>query len=132
MPSLFLARTYGEAESLLAEARDYLAFCVRTAHAAVPPERKLHFALESSRLTARLVNLMAWLLLQRAVHAGELSRQAALAEAPELSRRAGILANPSGEGLPLAMQELLQRSHRLYVRVARLDAMARERVQSDP
>lgn len=124
-PALFLGRTYREAEALLAEARDYLALMVRTGHAHVAADRKLHFALESSRLTARLVVLMAWLLLQRAVLAGEISQKTALAEAPELGRRAGSLANPSGEALPEAMQDLLRRSHQLYVRVARLDEMAR-------
>jgi len=86
---------------------------------------------EALRVTARLTQIMAWLLAQRAVHAGELSteelvrRNEALADI-EICMAAdeeGLIA-----GLPARFRELLDRSHRLYTRVARLDEMIRRQL----
>src|SRR3546814_16360656 len=68
---------------------------------------------------------MAWLLVQKAVHAGEMTREDA--RAPEF-RLAGksvcAEAAPPVEGtLQPRLAELLERSLSLYLRVARLDAL---------
>ena len=78
-------------------------------------------------MTARLTQIMAWLLVQRAVHAGELSRTDALSQHETL---AGVRVCMEGSdedwrGLPRRLVALLDKSHRLYVRVARLDELAR-------
>ena len=80
--------------------------------------------LETLRLTARLTQVMAWLLAQRAVHAEEMDLEEALAEP-----LAGIIcmeaAGRDNPDLPPRLSDLLGRSHLLYVRVARLDQLAR-------
>jgi regulator of CtrA degradation len=77
------------------------------------------------RLTARLTQIMAWLLLQRAINDGEVERASAAAEENRLGARSACLVHDEAALaiLPPALQSLLERSHRLYVRVARLDDM---------
>lgn len=123
----FFTRTYDETRDLLQEARDYLAHVAHLDTDDLDPETRLRFSLESSRLTARLINLMAWLMLQRAVQAGEIEPSEAIAEAPDLNAHAAILGAVGCGDLPQRMGRLMDRSERLYVRVARLDEMARRR-----
>ena len=69
--------------------------------------------------------MMAWLLVQRAVHQGELSRE----EVRDDSWRLGGSEICLDEGaldpaqLPPYLSDLLRRSHRMYQRIARLDNM---------
>ena len=77
------------------------------------------------KVTSRLTQVIAWLLVQRAVQAGELSRDQAarpkyrLSGKVACSQRMPVDAGP----LPGDLADLLQRSWRLYERIARLDAM---------
>jgi regulator of CtrA degradation len=124
-PTVFFGKTYGEAFNLLVETRDYLAIDEPGERRALPSMERLVMCAETMRLTARLTQIMAWLLAQRAVQSGELSRDEALAE-PLVSLKICV----GGEdrealGLPPRLGDLLGRSRRLYVRVARLDEMAR-------
>lgn len=121
----FFDRTYEEAFALLVEARDYLLERQRQAVDPLSPEQQLIASCETMRLTSRLAQVIAWLLVQRAVHAGEIDT----AEADTPQRRLGgreICAEPGPwdvSGLPRRLQILLDRSHALYNRVARLDEM---------
>jgi hypothetical protein len=68
---------------------------------------------------------LAWLLAQRAVHAEEMELEEALAEPLaeiDVCMKAAGHDNPD---LPPRLSDLLGRSHLLYVRVARLDQLAR-------
>lgn len=120
----FFDRTYDEAFSLLVEARDYLADR-REVPELLAPQIQLIASCETMRLTSRLVQVMAWLLVQKAVHAGEIEPEDA--DAPQ--RRLGgreICAEPGPwdtSALPRRLRALLDRSHALYNRVARLDEM---------
>ncbi len=135
----FFDRTYDEAFALLIEARNYL---IERQHRKDPlaPQDQLVASCETMRLTSRLVQVMAWLLVQKAVHAGELEAL----EADDPKRRLGgqeICADAGPwdvSGLPRRFLTLLDRSHALYNRVARLDEMvhirasqARERASAD-
>ena len=77
------------------------------------------------RMTARITQVVAWLLVQRAVHAGEISR--AEARKPRYRLSGHKVCQSSGqsveESLPNHLLGLLERSDQLYQRVARLDAM---------
>lgn len=121
----FFDRTYEEAFCLLEEARDYLADRQRREAEALAPGVQLMASCETMRLTTRLVQIMAWLLVQRAVHAGEIDAE----EADRPERRLGggeICVGPApwdATGLPRRLQVLLDRSQALYTRVARLDEM---------
>jgi regulator of CtrA degradation len=68
---------------------------------------------------------MAWLLLQKAAAAGEIEKQEPLKPENRLGGREACMDDTGMEEgeLPDRMRDLLDRSHRMYVRVARLDDM---------
>jgi regulator of CtrA degradation len=121
----FFDRTYRETFGLLHEARDYLAHL--EAGGLAPPRsiERLRFSRESTRLTARLTAVMAWLLVQKAIAAGELAPCDAAAEQNRLLLAGACLdaRSASEDGLPGGLSSLLDRSHRLYRRVALLDEL---------
>ena len=121
----FFGRTYDESCELLRQIRDWLAGPGAVAARGLEPGPALAFAHETLRLTARLTQIMAWLLAQRAAHAGELDREELRAERWRLGARDLCLAPPPEDaaGLPEALQALLRRSEQLYVWIARLDDM---------
>ena len=86
------------------------------------------YATESMRLTTRLMQLASWLLLQRAVSAGELTREAAENEQQRINLgEIGAGHDLDGtERLPTGLKALVARSLRLHERVVTLDAMVRE------
>jgi regulator of CtrA degradation len=83
------------------------------------------YATESMRLTTRLMQLASWLLLQRAVSAGEIS----LADASKEKHRINLAEIGAGhtltghEQLPPALKDLVDRSLRLHERIRKLDDM---------
>src|SRR5689334_24429076 len=83
------------------------------------------YATESMRLTTRLMQLASWLLLQRAVSAGEIS----LADASKEKHRINLSEIGAGhmltgyEQLPTALKDLVNRSLRLHERIQKLDEM---------
>ncbi|WP_448206886.1 DUF1465 family protein [Azospirillum sp. sgz302134] len=128
----FFNGTYEETMALLIEARNYIAY-----HEAVqnrttlPPHVRLQISYESMRVTSRLTQVMAWLLAQKAVHAGEITREQAAGEEFALSG-GDVCTDPSGPdngALPEGLRSLLERSYKLYMRVARLDERARQDLQ---
>ena len=130
--TLFIDRTYDEARALLAEARDYMQYGEPADRAGMTPLDSLKTIGEGLRLTTRLTEVMAWSLTQKAVHAGEISRDQAI----EPRRRLGGQEICLGKGdlgehdLPARLARLLVRSFNLYQRVQRLDRlMAGEEMQ---
>ncbi|MFD2204127.1 DUF1465 family protein [Kiloniella antarctica] len=119
----FLDSTYQEALSLTREARDYMAARSRNRHSWLRPEDRLQICCESMRLTTRLTQVMAWLLLQRAVLSGEVSMDVA---ARQENRLAGQNICDVPDELPTGadprMVDLMGRSHSIYLRVMRLDS----------
>ena len=124
----FFGKTYGEAVDLLVEARDYLAHREPIDREMLAPIERLKFCCETMRLTARLTQIMAWLLAQRAVHAGEISQQDALCDHRALADLDICMEGEEASAMPRRLTNLLDRSHRLYVRVARLDELARRQL----
>jgi regulator of CtrA degradation len=125
----FFGKTYGEAMTLLVEARNYLAYLEPVDRASLEPIDRLRLCCETMRLTARLTQIMAWLLAQRAVHAGEITRDEALADPHTLADLEVCMGDSEVDAavLPPRLMRLLDRSQHLYVRVARLDEFARRR-----
>lgn len=121
----FLNGTYAEALALTREARDYIALQERADRQDLGAIDQLVVSCESMRLTTRLTQVMAWLLVQRAVQAGEITRDEAREPQHRLGAREICEAGspPMDAELPSRMRDLLARSHALYSRVARLDAM---------
>jgi regulator of CtrA degradation len=112
---------YVEAMVLADEARSYFDTRGRDDRLSLHPVDRVGFSCESLKVTTRLMHVIAWLLTQRAVAAGELSRAQAgehdrrLGEAPVTD--AGLFAR-----LPEAAAELIRASEELYDRVLRMDA----------
>lgn len=83
----------------------------------------LAYASESMRLTTRLMQLTSWLLLQRAVNEGELTRE----DAEREHRRVVIAPQESNTApeiyaaLPQKLRQLIDRSLSLYLRIQRID-----------
>lgn len=126
----FLGNTYDDALGLLVEARNYLAR-LPPGRPEEPPHLRLQISYETMRLTARLTQIMAWLLAQKAVHGGELTREEAQGGVCSLDAKAVCLdpSSSANQELPPGLRSLLDRSYGLYLRVYRLDAMTRgERV----
>ena len=111
---------YVDAMLLADEARGYFDDAGRTERATLEPLARVSFSCESLKVTTRLMHVIAWLLTQRAVDAGELAPRDALdpsrrlGPAP-LSERQAIVA------LPEEAQGLIVASIDLYRRVALLD-----------
>ena len=124
-PVAFFNSTYEEALKLTRAARDYVAYQEPTDRAKLAAASRLVASCESMRLTARLTQVMAWLLVQKAVHAGEMTRQEAADPRFRLSGQkvCATEERAADQPLPPRLEELLAQSHGLYQRVARLDAM---------
>lgn len=111
---------YVEAMVMADEARGYFDSAAREERMALDPVDRVGFACESLKVTTRLMHVIAWLLTQRAVAAGEIARP----EARTPERRLGE-APDSDEALfgrlPEPARLLIRASEDLYVRVRRLD-----------
>jgi regulator of CtrA degradation len=111
---------YIEAMLLADEARGYFDELGRNERDALEALNRVAFSCESLKVTTRLMHIIAWLLTQRAVDAGELAPGDALSP----SRRLGE-APETDEALLQAMPPqavlIILTSIELYRRVARLD-----------
>jgi regulator of CtrA degradation len=128
----FFGRTYDEAMGLLIEARNYVAVNELRRLPMLTPSDRLLLCCETMRLTTRLTHIMAWLLAQRAVHAGEITL-ADSAEEPYALGGAKTCLTVTEEVERLGdrwLLTLLERSHRLYIRVSRLDEMVKREALS--
>ena len=131
-PVTYLRSTFEEALLLTRESRDYIAYQLPRDREPLEPAVQIAASCEAMRLTARLTHVMAWLLMQRAVEAGEISRLEAaeagnrlggqdVCEGDDEARQSSIDTAEAG-ALPPRLDELLTRSLALYQRVARLDS----------
>lgn len=91
---------------------------------------RIALSIEGLRTTTRLMNLLAWLLNQRAYFAGELSEAQV--------RRCGTLAHDRNSDpaqmaqLMPATRALIRESERLYARAQRLDGQLRSEDEHSP
>jgi regulator of CtrA degradation len=127
--SAFLNKTYDDAMALVIESRNYIAYRQALDERDLEPSIRLQISLETMRVTARLTQVMAWLLVQKAVEGGELTREQAMVEALALSGEVICLDTAAHdlEGVPNGLKSLLDRSHALYLRISRLDGQIRRR-----
>ena len=120
----FFSRTFDETLDLMVEARNYLSHVERRERQQAGPVTSLKISCEALRVTARLTQVMAWLLIQRAVHQGEITSDEAMSEPNRLSGTEVCLDESSAEDedLPSGLRNLLDRSLRLYQRIAHIEA----------
>ncbi|MET0307497.1 MAG: DUF1465 family protein [Sphingomonas sp.] len=112
---------YVEAMLLADEARAYFDEIGRNERDQLEALNRVAFSCESLKVTTRLMHVIAWLLTQRAVDAGELEPTDALSP----SRRLGTAPETDSALLlqmPLQAASIIQTSIELYRRVARLDS----------
>ncbi len=111
---------YVDAMVLADEARSYFDEAGRLEREALDPMARVSFSCESLKVTTRLMHIIAWLLTQRAVDAGELRA----ADALDPSRRLGpapVSEQHAVSSMPTQARALIAASAELYRRVARLD-----------
>ena len=112
---------YVEAMVLADDTRSYFDDDGRDERDALSPLARVTFSCESLKVTTRLMHVIAWLLTQRAVFAGELHP----GEAGHPSRRLGDAPETEpavAAELPPRARQLVAASTELHRRVARLDA----------
>ncbi|MEM6461701.1 MAG: DUF1465 family protein [Pseudomonadota bacterium] len=114
---------YSEGMGLVEETAVYLDGAGRASAKSLPRIASVLYSAESMRLTTRLMQMASWLLLQRAVNNGEMTREQVLAEKAKV-RLDGFACDRSAPGwdeLPELFRDLVERSLRLQSRVALLD-----------
>lgn len=111
---------YVEAMLLADEARGYFDQDARIARDRLDPFGRVTFSCESLKVTTRLMHIIAWLLTQRAVDAGELSPRDALDPARRLGE-APVTEDAVLAQMPADAWALIRASIDLHRRVARLD-----------
>lgn len=127
----FFDKTYDEALALTEETYAYLAEIDASNVSAHSPLDDLCLRCEAFRLTTRLMQVVAWLLSQRAVHEGELSA-AEFAHSEKYRLGATRVCRDGSQhghpAIPAEMTDILDRSLNLYVRIERLDEMMNGRL----
>lgn len=118
-------KVFKEGMSLVEETANYLDGPGRTDARTLDRHGAIAYATESMRLTTRLMQLASWLLLQRAIGAGELTFEDASKEKHRISLsdigRGHELVG--GETLPDDLKGLVRRSLVLHDRIVKLDFM---------
>ncbi len=127
---VIFTRTYDETLNLIVEARNFVAHNRYRSRIKGQPVQDLRVSCEALRVTSRLTQVMAWLMLQRAVSDGEISAQEACAEKNRLSGQAVCLDCSASDDdfIPPGLRSLLNRSLKLYERISRLEEMVVARV----
>lgn len=116
---------YREVMDLLEQARSHAERTRRTSFPRrLPPSRsRTRASCEALRVTTRLSQCLAWLMVQKAIHAGELPPEAARDPDKRLDGHevCGVTDAEQDPEISDELRSLLTRSRRLFERVSRLD-----------
>ncbi len=118
---------YLEAIVLADEARAFFAHSGERDRASLSDTGRLDYACESLKVSTRIMQAIAWLLVQRAVLCGELPEAVRLDPPYQLGAAQGTDARLRAT-LPEEMEGLILVSEDLYYRVARLEEQLIERL----
>ncbi|MBV8798602.1 MAG: DUF1465 family protein [Alphaproteobacteria bacterium] len=121
--SALFNRTFDEGMSLVEEAARYFDGRGRAEARDLSGKAAMLYSGESLRVTTRLMQAASWLLVQRAMHEGDMAVEDAADERYRLgSREICFGGRPEDAAmLPKTLQVLLARSESLYRRIARLE-----------
>ena len=121
--SAMFDRTFDEGMALVEETARYLDGRGRDEARDLPRKAAMLYAGESMRVTTRLMQAASWLLVQRAVHDGDMDVEDAQGDRYRLGSKEICLGGREEgiELLPPTLRDLLERSDNLYRRIARLD-----------
>lgn len=121
----FIEDCYQDTLSLMTELRDYLSDVQAAPDEEKDADNRAGVVREISSMTRHLTEAMAWLLLQKAVAAGEITADEARDRADGLlvPVDSGQSAPPGGVVLPLEIRGYIDRSRRLYDQILKLREM---------
>jgi regulator of CtrA degradation len=116
---------FREGMTLVEESAAYLDGEGREEAKALPRPEALAYAAESMRLTTRLMQIASWLLLQRAVNQGEMTRAQAARDRHRVKLAEQQLASNAEmfSRLPTKLRDLAIHSLRLQARIIHLDQL---------
>lgn len=116
---------FREGMDLVEETATYLDSTGREEARLLPRMVALAYATESMRLTTRLMQCAAWLLVQRAVGEGEISSEQARREHDRvrLASQGSVTPAETFESLPEGLRDLVGRSYRMQNRILHLDGL---------
>jgi len=127
-----LDSTFDEGVALTLEARNYIAYHEQADRREMDLPGCLQVGYQHTRVSARLIQVMTWLLGMKALLSGEISPEEF--SSPQYALGGGeVCESPLGgeqAGLPPGLQSLLERSHALYMRILRLDRMVRGKLEA--
>ena len=127
-----LDRTFDEGVALTVEARNYIAYHEQSDRREFNLPHCLQVGYQHTRVSARLIQVMTWLLAMKALLSGEISPeqfgspQYVLPGGEECEAPTG----PELAELPVGLRSLLERTHALYSRIQRLDDMVRTKLEA--
>jgi regulator of CtrA degradation len=119
-----VGRAYREAIELALQTRDYVRQRQQLDLRRADPTASIRVSGEALRVTARLTQVIAWLLTEKAASNGEISVDALSQPAHRLGGGPAVADAhiDSRDALPAELVDLLNRSWSMYDRVRRLDA----------
>lgn len=127
-------RLFREGMGMVEETADYLDGPGRQDARLLDRHGAVAYATESMRLTTRLMQIASWLLLQRAIGAGEMRPEEMRKEKHRISLADNGRGAPlkGAEQLPQGLLDLVERSLSLHHRVHKLDAMLNLNDKAEP
>ncbi len=127
-------RLADETVALLTEAQLYFSRYLNDGKPRVDANAQILITRENQRVTARLAQIMAWILAEKALHSGEIAL-GQLTSGQYSPPNTSFMTDPGDlpmEDFPEPLRILLDKSHRLYLRVLRLDEMIRIKAGAAP
>lgn len=120
---------FHEGMALVEASASYLDGPGRDESRRLPPREALAYARESMQLTTRLMQIAAWLLVQRAVAEGEIDAAQAAKERSRVRLTTEEPGAPGGgrEALPQRLRDLIALAARLHARLLHLDRLTADR-----
>lgn len=125
---------FQEGMDLVEETAAYLDGRGRAEARDLAPELARAYAMESMRLTTRLMQIASWLLVHRAAAEGEIGREQVRHESARLrlAARGSATAEAAFDRLPAGLRALIGLSARLHARILHLDLLIAEPAPPPP
>lgn len=118
----FIPSLFNDTLRLLFEAHNYFDYEGYDDQNELPEELQMVFANEMSRVTMRLTSIMAWLMIRKANHEGNLDKSEDVNNYRLEARDICLVENKAHHTiLAPFMVDLLNETYDLYLRVMRLD-----------
>lgn len=127
-PVTLIDSKINEAHRLLDATHDYIKWQAPKDMDTMDPHMTFLLSSEAMRVTVRLTQIIAWLMLQKGILEGELTSEDTLSESCRVMQGEECLYQSSEEdkSIPPRLRELLKESRIFYFSILRLDARTRE------